>query len=149
VLVARRGDARAQQPRVLVHRLQHGGEEDEEAHVLVRRLPRLEQVEAVDLGVVGGDRHRPVAVLARAVDAGERLLVQHGLQPVAERDLAQRRHHELVVVGGEVGLGEARRHLELARRHLVVPRDDRHAELVELVLDLGDARLDALGMPPK
>ena len=46
-------DARAQQAGVLVHRLEHGGEEDEEADVLVRRLARLEQVGAVELRVVG------------------------------------------------------------------------------------------------
>ncbi len=89
--------------------------------------------------------HRPVAVLARAVDAGERLLVQQRLQAVAQRDASQRRHHELVVIDGDVRLLEHRRHLELARRDFVVPRDDRHAELVQLVLDFGDARLNALG----
>ena len=144
MLVARGADAGAEQARVLVHRLEHGGEEDEEADVLVRRLARLEQVVAVELRVVGGDRHRPVAVLAGSVDAGERLLVQQRLQAVAQRDAAQRRHDELVVIDGDVGLLEARRHLELARRNFVMPRDDRHAELVQLVLDFGDARLDAL-----
>ena len=48
------------------------------------------------------------------------------------------------MVDGDVGLLEHRRHLELAGRDFVVARDDRHAELVELVLDFGDARLDAL-----
>ena len=51
VLVARRGDAGAQQSGVLVHRLQHGGEEEQEAQVLVRRLARLEQVDAVEFGL--------------------------------------------------------------------------------------------------
>ena len=115
----------------------------EEADVLMRRLSRLEQVRAVER-VVRRDRHRPVAVLARAVDAGERLLVQHRLQAVTQRDPSQRRHHELVVVDRDVRLLEVRRHLELARRDFVVPRDDRHAELVELVLDFGDARLNPL-----
>ena len=65
-------------------------------------------------------------------------------RPWRSATLAQRRHHELVVVDGDVGLLEDRRHLELARRDFVVPRHDRHAELVELVLHFGDARLDAL-----
>ena len=64
--------------------------------------------------------HRPVAVLSRAVDAGKRLLVQQRLQAVAQRDAPQRRHHEQVVVDGEIGLLEIRRHLELARRDFVV-----------------------------
>ena len=70
--------------------------------------------------------------------------MQQRLQSVAERDATQRRHHELVVIHRDVGLLEPRCHLELAWRNLVVPRDDRHAELVQLVLDLGDARLNAL-----
>jgi hypothetical protein len=48
------------------------------------------------------------------------------------------------VIDRDVRLLEARRHLELAWRHLVMPRDDRDAELVQLVLDFSDARLDAL-----
>ena len=56
----------------------------------------------------------------------------------------QHRHRHLVVVDGDVRLLEHRRHLELRRRDFVVPRHDRHAELVQLVLRLGDARLDAL-----
>ncbi len=95
------------------------------------------------LGIVGRDRHRPVAVLAGSIDVGERLLVQQRLQSVAKRDAPQNRHHELVVIDAEIRLLEHRRHFELARRDLVVPRDDRHAELVELVLDLGDTRLYA------
>ena len=49
------------------------------------------------------------------------------------------------MVDGDVRVLEVRRHLELARRDLVMPRDDRDAELVQLSLDFGDARLDALG----
>ena len=71
--------------------------------------------------------------------------MQQRLQAVTHRDLSQRRHDELVVVDGDVRLLELRRHLELAGRDFVVPRDDRNAELVELVLDFGDAGLDALG----
>ena len=66
-------------------------------------------------------------------------------KPVAQRDAAQRRHHELVVVRRDVRLLEARRHLELTRRDFVVSRHDRHAQAIELVLDFGDARLNALG----
>ena len=51
------GDAGAEQARVLVHALEHRGEEDEEADVLVRRLAGLEQVDAVELGLSARDRH--------------------------------------------------------------------------------------------
>src|SRR6185437_5529101 len=144
VFVSRRRDPRANEPGVRVHRLEHGREEHEEAEILVRRLPRLEQVHAIEL-VVRVNGERPVAVLARAVDAGEWLLVQYRLQAVPQRDLAQGGHDELVVVHRDVGLLEHRRHLELARRHLVVSRDDGDAELVQLVFHFGDAGLNAFG----
>src|SRR5688572_23538882 len=93
---------------------------------------------------VGSDGHRPVAMLARAVDASEGLLVHDRLQTVAECHATQDGHHELVMVDAEVGLLEEGRHLELRGRNLVMPGDNRDAELVELVLDLGDARLRTL-----
>ena len=129
---------------MLVHTLQYGRQEHEEADVLVRRLARLEQVGAVEL-VVGRDRERPVAMLAGAVDAGKRLLVHDRLQSMSRCDLAEDAHHEMVVIHRDVGVLEDRCELELARRHFVVPRDDRHTEFVEFMLDFADARLHALG----
>ncbi len=145
MLVPGRRDARAQETRVLVDAFKHRGEKGEEPDVLVRGFARLEQVRSVQRLGARVYRHRPIAMLARAVDAGKGLFVQERLQVMAQCNAAQRRHHQLVVIDGDVGLLVARRHLELARRHFVVSRDDRHAELVELVLDFGDARLDALG----
>jgi len=55
---------------MLVHRLDHRGAEEQELKVLVRGVSGLEQV----LAFIGA--HRPVVVLARAVDARERLLVE-------------------------------------------------------------------------
>ena len=85
--------------------------------------PGLEQVRAR----VGA--HRPVVVLARAVDAGERLLVQQADEAVAAGDVLQHLHRQLLVVGADVGVLEDRRDLVLGRRDLVVARLDRHAEL--------------------
>ena len=98
------------------------------AHVLVRRVARLEQVRAR----VGA--HRPVVVLARAVDAGERLLVQQAHEAVAARDVLQDLHRQLLVVGADVRVLEDRRELVLVRRDLVVAGLDRHAELGQLAL---------------
>ena len=53
-------------------------------------LPGLEQV----LAVVGA--HRPVVVLAGAVDAGERLLVQERNEAVAPGDVLQDLHRQLL-----------------------------------------------------
>ena len=77
--------------------------------------------------VVGA--HRPVVVLARAVDAGERLLVQQADQPVAPGDVLHHLHRQLLVVGADVRVLEDRSELVLVGRDLVVPGLDRHAQL--------------------
>ena len=63
---------------------------------------------------------------------------------MTHRDVLEHRHHELVVIRCDVGLLEDRRHLELAGRDLVVPRDNWHAELVQLEFELRNASLHAL-----
>ena len=101
--------------------------------------PGLEQV--VPLVVA----HRPVEVLARSVDAGERLLVQQAREAVLRRRPPHRLHRHHLMIGGEVGVLEDRRDLVLARRHFVVPRLHRHADLVQLGLDVGHERHHAIG----
>ena len=117
----------------------HRGAEEQEDQVLVRRVARLEQVDAR----VGA--HRPVVVLARAVDAGERLLVQQADEAVAARDVLQDLHRQHLVVDADVGVLEDRRDLVLGRRDLVVARLDRHAELGQLLLALEHVGEHALG----
>src|SRR5712671_7145534 len=119
---------------MLVNRLEHRGQEYEEANVLVRSLSRLEQIQSIQLRRVGDDGHRPVAVLSGPIDSSERLLVEQRLQAMSERDAPERRHHEHVVVDGEIGLLEVRGHLELAGRDFVVTSGDGYAELVQLEL---------------
>ena len=116
-----------------------GDQEEQELGVVVGRVAGLEQVVA---RVVG---QRPVEVLARAVDAGERLLVQQELQAVAVGHALHGLHDQHVVVGGDVGVLERDGQLVLRRRDLVVPGLDRDAELVELGLGLEHAGQDALG----
>ena len=139
VVLADVGDRGAQQPLVLVHRLDHRGAEEEEVDVVGRRVARVEQVGAA----VGP--HRPVVVLARAVDAGERLLVQQADEAVAAGDAFQRLHQQLLVVGADVGVLEHRRDLVLRRRDLVVAGLDRDAELAHLQLGLEHEGEHALG----
>ena len=76
--------------------------------------------------------HRPVQVLARSVDAGERLLVEQAGEPVLRRGPPHRLHRHHLVIGGEIGVLEYRRDLVLAGRDLVVARLHRHADLIEL-----------------
>ncbi len=104
----------------------------------VGRVAGLQQVVAV----VGA--HRPVVVLARAVDAGEGLLVQEADEPVLARHLLHDLHRQLLVVGADVRVLEDRRDLVLAGSDLVVPGLDRHAELRQLVLEVHDAGEHAL-----
>ena len=106
--------------------------------VLLRGVARLEQVHAR----VGA--HRPVVVLARSVHARERLLVQQADEAVAPRHVLHHLHREHLVVTADVRVLEDRRDLVLVRGHLVVAGLDRHAELVELLLDLEHVGQDAL-----
>ena len=129
----------AQQLGILGHRPDDGHAEDEELGVVVRRVAGVEQV----LAGVGG--HRPVVVLAGAVDAGERLLVEQRHQAVLRGGAAHDLHRQHLVVGGEVGVLEDRRQFVLAGRHFVVPGLDRHAQLEQLGLAVGHAGDDALG----
>ena len=123
----------------LLHGAQHGGAEHQELHVVVRRVARVQEVVAELV------RHAPVQVLAGAVDAGERLLVQQARQPVLRRHPPHHLHRHHLMVGGDVGVLEDRRDLVLARRHLVVAGLERHADLVELALDVLHEAEDAVG----
>ena len=111
-----------------------GAQEHQELQVGVRLVLRVEEVGA------GIGRHRPVDVLARAVHAGERLLVQRRLQAVARGDALERLHQHHLMIARDMARLEERRDLVLARRHFVVPRLHRHAEPVELLLRLGHER---------
>ena len=94
---------RAQLGRITVDRLDHGGDEEQEAGVGGGIRAGLEEVEA-RIGAQG-----PIDVLARAVDPGEGLLVHEGGHPVAPRHDIDGLHHELIGVGGDVGARSTRR----------------------------------------
>ena len=129
MVVAAGGDGHAQQVLVLVHGLDHGGEEDDELQVLQRRVAGLEQV------LVGG-AERPVVVLAAPVDALEGLLVQQAHEVVAACDELHLLHDEQVVVHGLVELGEHRCELVLAGGDLVVLGLGRDAQAPQLVVQI-------------
>ena len=113
-------------------------QERQELGVGVRVVAGVEQV----LAVVG--RHRPVVVLARAVDAGERLLVDQEHQPVLRGEPPHQAHHDHVVVGADRGGLVDRRHLELGRGDLVVARLGRDAEAPQLAVEIHHERQDPL-----
>ena len=142
VVVAAVGHDRPEEITVEMDGPDHRRAEHEELHVGVGRLTRLEEV-----AELAADR--PVDVLARAVDAGERLLMEEARHAVLLRDTGQRLHDRLLVVGGDVGILVDRGDLVLPRGHFVVPRLHRHAELVELTLHLEHERQHALGDRPE
>ena len=84
-------------------------------------------------------------MLAGAVHAGERLLVQQGTEAVLGGDLLHDLHDHQVVVGLLDHVPEERGELVLVRSDLAMAGLERNAELVALVLDLLHAREDGLG----
>ncbi len=137
MIVAGRRDRGAQETAVLVHCAHDGAAERHELRVVVRRCARIEQV------ALGRVAERVVQMLARAVDAGERLLVQEAHEVVLLGDRLQGHHHQLLMIGGDVGAFEHRRDFELAGGHFVVARGDRNAEDEQLTLELEHERLHA------
>ncbi len=113
-------------------------EEGQELGVGMRVVARVEKV----LALVGA--HRPVVVLAGAVDAGERLLVDQQHEAVLLGDPPHRAHHDHVVVRPDRGRLVDRRHLELARGDLVVAGLGRDAEPPELAVEVHHEGQDPL-----
>ncbi len=87
----------------------------------------------------------PVVVLARAVDAGERLLVQKDAEAVLARHFLHQGHEKHVVVVGDVGLLEDGSYLKLVGGDLVVARLARYRQLQGLYLQVLHERLHAVG----
>ena len=135
VVVAAARDAGAQEILVLVDGLDDRSKEHHELQVLERGVAGVEEVFV-------GRTERPVVVLARTVDALERLLVQQAHQIVAAGDELHLLHHEEVVVNGLVELGIHGREFVLARRHLVVLRLGRDAQCPKLVIEVLHVRGD-------
>ena len=130
VIVACGCNRDAEQILILVNSLDNSGQEQDELGVLARVLARLKQV----LAPIGGNG--PVVVLAGAVYALERLLMQQAGEAMLLRDGTHDLHGQLVVVGRDVGGGEHRRHLVLARCNLVVLGLGEDAQLPQLLVEL-------------
>ena len=107
-----------------------GRQEGQELRVVVRVVAGVEKV----LAVVGA--HRPVVVLARAVDAREGLLVGQEHKVVLARDPPHHAQHDHVVVGADRRGLVHRGHLELRRCHLVVARLGRDAQPPQLTVEI-------------
>ena len=115
-----------------------GRAEHQELGVVVRGVARQQQI------ALGRVAEREVDVLARTVDALERLLVEQTLHAVLVGQPFERRHQQLLVVGGDVGPLEHRRDLELAGGDFLMPGLRRNAELEQLPLAIHHEAEDAL-----
>jgi hypothetical protein len=138
MILPRVRDARPKDVRVDVDGPDHAEEERQELGVRVRVVARVEEV----LAIVGA--HRPVVVLARPVDAGERLLVDQEHQAVLRREPPHHAHDDHVVVGADGRRLVHRRHLELARRDLVMASLCRDPEAPQLPVEIHHEREDPL-----
>ncbi len=139
VVVARCRNGKTEQILIIVHRFYHGAQEKQELSVFIRRFARSEKVYA------GIRCHRPVVVLAGAVNARKGLFVQQAYKSVTGRYLLHNFHCQLVVVGCDIGRCVYRRKLVLSGSNLVMLGFRKHAELPQLLVEIshicGDARL--------
>ena len=138
VVVARGSDRSAQQGGVFVDRANGGGAEHEELRVLMRGIAGIEQV--AELAA-----QRPVDVLARTVDSGERLLVQQAGHAVFRRHALQLQHDDVLMIVREIGALVDRSDLELTGRNFIMAGLDRNALFVELMLGFHHERQHTLG----
>ncbi len=130
MVVRRCGNGDAEEVLIFVDSLDDGGEEEEELRVFVRCLAGLKQV-CTRVGC-----HRPVVVLAAAVDAFERLLVQEADHIVFLRNFLHQVHCEMVVVNSDICRGENRRQLVLRGSNFVMLCFRQNAELPKLCVQL-------------
>ena len=128
-----------QQGVVLLDGHHHVDQEGDESEVLLGRLAGGEEA---DTGV---GAQRPIAMLARAIHAGEGLLVQQHLEAVTAGHLVHQRHEYQVLIDSQVGLIIDGCQLELVGRHLVVSGLAGDGILVGFELKLFHKRLHTGG----
>ncbi len=119
----------AEQISMRIDSVHDGANGSEEHGILVRVLARIEQVA---LAV----RKAPVVVLARTIHACKRLFVQQTNETVAVRHIAERFHHEHIVVASEVHFFKKRSKFELSRSHFVVACLCRDAKLPQFLFHI-------------
>ena len=96
----------------------------------------------VDAGIGG---QRPVAVLARTVDAGKGFFMQQYSEMVFRRHFAHQIHQHQVVIDGQVGFFVNRRKFKLIGSHLVMTRFQRNAQFISFQFQVFHVFHHALG----
>ena len=131
-------NASLQQSVVLVDGHQRLHDKHHEAQVVHRVLARTVKQHARVRG------QAPITVLAAAVDASERLLVEQATEAMVAGHFLHQGHEEHIVVNGQVGLLEDGSQLKLVGCHLVVTGLARDAQLQCLVLQVFHESLHTL-----
>ena len=81
---------------IIVHRLQHSAEKEQELRVLCRGVPRFQEVDSR----IGGDR--PIIMLTASVDSFEGFFVEQAYHIVFLGDFLHNLHRQLIVIDGDV-----------------------------------------------
>ena len=108
-----------------IHGADYRGQEHQELHVGVRVRTRIQKVDS------GARGHGPVVVLATAIDACERLLMDQALKSVLASHHAQHLHGDHLMVNGDVGILKHRGQFVLTWSDFVVTRLGGNAQLKE------------------
>ena len=130
MVVAGVGCAHAQKTCMLVHRLHHCRQHQQENPVLLRISARLKQFPS------GVRAERPVVVLAAAVDARKGFFMKQAYQAVTQGNLLHDVHHQHVFIRRHVGGVVDGRKLMLGGRNLVMLRFGRNTQLPQLDIQI-------------
>ena len=128
MVVAGAGDRHAQQALPLVHGAQHAAQNTRNWMLSCGVSPGLSRL------LPRSSLMLQLRCLPLPLTPANGFSCSRHARPYFGASAPQHLHRHHLVVGGDVGVLEDRRHLVLARRDFVVPRLDRHADLVELGL---------------
>ena len=130
MIVARAGHRHPQQILIFIHSFDDGTQKEQELRVFLGGFSGIEEV----LTEVRGER--PVVVFARAVDAGKRFFVEEAGHAVAFSHFFHHLHGDLVVIGGDVGIGKDGGQLMLGGRDFVVFGLGQHPHFPQFFVEL-------------
>ena len=126
MIIAIGGHRRTQNIRMFVDGAHGSDQKYQKMNIVLWRTPRIKEIIAVII------RQRPVDMLTRTVDLGERFFMQQGRQTVLLGNIFKGVHDQLVVIHGKVGFFINRGNFVLAWRNLIVTCFGRDAKLEKL-----------------
>ncbi len=143
VIVVRAGDRKTKNLTVFGYSPNHGRAEHQKLRVVMRRIAGVQEIFPRIRG------HRPVIVLSTAVNSGKRLLMQQAGQAILVSRPLHDFHDHVLVIRRQIAVFKQGSQFKLARRHLVMPRFYRHAELDQFIFTVCHEREHAFGNDPE